>query len=145
MDSRQQGGPNTSKGSNAKFLNPGFTSAQLQATIKQHVSSTLDDSVSEYVPETYLHSIIFMEMLSEMEVTDKPHKNDDLRIQHAQAVYDNAARSRLLTFRRPRIRNKLEVRQEGDGQTERQLESTTSQILQTYKDTHPFLARHSHV
>ena len=49
MDKRQRGGSNTSQGINAKFLdcnfirNPGFTFAQLLATIKQDVSSTLDD------------------------------------------------------------------------------------------------------
>ena len=48
-DIRQQDGLNTSKSINAKVfdcelnVNPGFTSAQLLATIKQHVSSTLGD------------------------------------------------------------------------------------------------------
>ena len=49
MDNRQQGGPNTSNDISAKFfdcelnVNPGLTSAQLLATIKHHVSLTLDD------------------------------------------------------------------------------------------------------
>ena len=49
MENRKEGGSNTSKCINAKILesefnfNPSFTSAQLLATIKQHVSSAIND------------------------------------------------------------------------------------------------------
>ena len=78
----------TSKGSNAKFrgcefnINPGFSSAACDD--QQHVSSTLNDIGQECIPVTYRHRIIYMEMMNELEVTDMPCKNDDLRIQHAQ-------------------------------------------------------------
>ena len=57
-ENREEGGSNTSKGINAQFLdcdfnvNPGLTSAQLLATIEQHVSSTLDLG-QECALETY--------------------------------------------------------------------------------------------
>ena len=35
--------------------------------------------------------IIFMAMMNEKEVTDKPHKHDDLRIHQGQEVRDYAA------------------------------------------------------
>ena len=38
------------------------------------------------------HRIIFVAMMNELEVTDKPHRNDDSRFQQAQDVRDNAAR-----------------------------------------------------
>ena len=64
-------------------------------TIKHHVSSTLDDLGQECVPETYLHRIIFMAMMSELEVTNKPHNNVELCIQHAHGLCDHVARFRL--------------------------------------------------
>ena len=114
---RQRDGSNTSKGVTAKFLDscefnvhPGFTSVQPLVTIKLHVSSTLDDIGKECTPDVppphHLH-----EMMNELEVTDKPHKKDALRIQRAQQVCDYAARFRLLGFLRSWIRNDLEVRQ----------------------------------
>ena len=40
-------------------------------------------------PKTYLLRITFMAMMNETEVTEKPHKKDDLRIQQAQEVRDH--------------------------------------------------------
>ena len=64
------------------------------ATIKQCVSSTLDDIGQSAFWRRILQRIIFMAMMNELEVTDKPHKNDDLRFQQAQEVRDYVARFR---------------------------------------------------
>ena len=39
-----------------------------------------------------LHRIIFMVVMNELEATDKPHKNDDLRMQQAKEGFYYAAR-----------------------------------------------------
>ena len=68
MNNSKEGGSNTPKDINAKFLdhecnaNPGITSAQLLATIKQHVSSTPDD-LGQECEQQYPHRIIFMAMM----------------------------------------------------------------------------------
>ena len=78
----REGGSDTSEGVCAHILecdfnvNPGITSSQLLATI---ISSTLDDLGQECVAEAYTQRILFMAIISELEVTEKPHKNDDLR------------------------------------------------------------------
>ena len=75
-------------------VNPGITSSLQLVTIQQHVSSTLDDVGQECVRETYSHRIIFMALMIGWEVTDKPHKNDDLRFQQAREVRDYTPRFR---------------------------------------------------
>ena len=58
----------------------------------------------------------------ELEVTDKPHKNDDLRIQQDQEFRDYEARfGPGYWVRRPRIRKYLELRQVGSRKPERWL------------------------
>ena len=112
--------------------NPGFTSAQLLATIKQHVTSTLDDLGQECVPETYFHRIIFMAMMDDVDVTDMPQKNDDLRIQQTQKVRDWTARFQpsCRIFVGSRSENDLELRQVGDQRSEREMVGKrASQIL----------------
>ena len=128
--------------------NFGFTSAQLLATIKQHVTSTLDDLGQECVPETYFHRIIFMAMMDEADVTDKPQKNDNLRIQQTQEVRDWTARFQpsYWIFVGSRSENDLELRQVGDQRSEREMVGKgASQILQKKRtnknpDTPSFLA-----
>ena len=93
-DKRSQGGSATSKASIRNFIdcefnvNPGGTSMQLLAAIKQHVSSTRDDVGQECTPQTYPHCIIFTYM-----VTDKLHRNE-ANLQNDQRLYDFAARLR---------------------------------------------------
>ena len=85
IDNRQEGGSVNAKFFDCEFdVNPGITSAQLLAT--------LDDIGQECVPETYPHRTTFMAIRNEFEVTEKPHKNDELRIQHAQEGCDYSAR-----------------------------------------------------
>ena len=68
---RQKDDSNTSTGINDRFLhcefnvNRGFTSVQLLAKIKHHVSSTVDDFGQECTPETYCHRIIFTSSMKE--------------------------------------------------------------------------------
>ena len=56
---------NASEGINDRFLDcefnviPGFISEQLLARIKQHVSSTVDDSDQECTLEVYANRIVF--------------------------------------------------------------------------------------
>ena len=69
-----------------------MSTAQLLATIKWYVSSTLDELGQECVLETFTHRIIFMAMMNELELIDKLHKNDDVRIQQVQEVCDHTAR-----------------------------------------------------
>ena len=55
-------------------------------------ASTLDAVGKECTPETYVHRIILMGTMSEWRITDKPHKNDHVRIQKAQEIRDDTAR-----------------------------------------------------
>ena len=86
----------TSKGINSNFfdiefnVNPGYTSMQLLAAIKQNTFRRLvDDIGQECTPDTYHHRIIFMSM-----VMDKIHRNDKANLHNAQRPCDFAARFR---------------------------------------------------
>ena len=81
------------KFSDCECVSQGFTSEQLLAKIKYHVSSTVDDFVQECTPEMYFHRIIFMSMMKDLKENDKLDKHDDLYIQTAQELSDNTARS----------------------------------------------------
>ena len=71
-----------------------FTSAQVLATMKHYVSSTVDDIRQESTPETYFHRIIFTSMMKEFEVNDNVHKDDDLHSESSQELGDCATRFR---------------------------------------------------
>ena len=102
-------------------VNPGITSSLLLVTIQQHVSSTLDNLGQECVRETYSHRIIFMALMIGWEVTDKPHKNDDLRFQQAREVRDYTARFRPGSWTFVDPGEDSEVPPVGRRQSERQL------------------------
>ena len=70
-------------------VSPRYTSMQLLAAIKQHVSSTRDDIGLECTPDTYPHRIIFMGM-----VVDKLHRNDEASLQNSQTPREVAAHFR---------------------------------------------------
>ena len=94
-----------------------FTSAQVLATMKHYVSSTVDDIRQGSTPETYFHCIIFISMMKEFEVNDNVHKDDDL---HTQSASPRAWRLRgtlpasLLDFRRSRFREYRGARQKDE-------------------------------
>ena len=111
----------TKQGINTKLfdcefiVNPGFISARLLATIKQHLSSTPDDIRQECIPETFSHERVGRHR--------QAAHHDDLRIQHTQELCDYAARFRpsYLIFVRLGSGKHLEVSQEADRRSERKL------------------------
>ena len=85
------------KASNAKFYDgefndfPGFTSAQLPVTIKQHMSRRLSAASAKNTNRRRISTASsFMAMRYALEVTDKPRKTDS-RILQAQEVCYSAA------------------------------------------------------
>ena len=89
-------GTTTSKGLNSKFLdcqfhvNPGGTRCCCWRRYDKHVSSTNDALGKECTPETYLHLIIFIGMMNELAVTDKPHRSDEPNLEKAKMIRDYA-------------------------------------------------------
>ena len=117
--------------------NHGFISAQLLAAIKRHVSSRLDAFGQACVRKTYYLRSNCMAMMNELEVTDKPPMNDDLRIQQAQEVRDCTARFRPrpgISVGPTRISEDLELQKVGSRQPERPLRPIALEILRRYKE-----------